>query len=99
MRSVLHLWNDDRGNGTLTAEWLFLMAIMVVGLTGGLIGMRDAILNEMQETTDTITSINRGFRMSARSHSAAATDGTSASDTTHTTGNSGASASAATISD
>src|SRR5207244_498899 len=87
MRPILHLWNDDRGSGLLTAEWLFLMTIMVIGITGGLVSMRDTIRNELQETGDTITSMNRGFRLSAQSHSAAATAGTSASDTTHTMAN------------
>ena len=85
MRAILRLWHDDRGSGVLTGEWLFLMAIMVIGITGGLISMRDTIRDELQDTGEAIKGIGRGFRLSAQSQSAAATAGSSASDTTRTT--------------
>ncbi len=93
MRLVLRLWHDDCGSGLITAEWLFLMAVMVIGLTAGLVHMRDTVRGELQDTADTVSGITQGFRLSARKHAEAAVAGTSASDSTRSTAADGTSAS------
>ena len=97
MHFLSRLWNDDRGAGLLTAEWMFLMAILVLGLTSGLVSMRNTLLNELQDTGDTINSITHGFRLSAQSAAASATGGSSASDSTRSLVNGSVSPSTAEI--
>ena len=97
MHVLSRLWNDDCGVGVLTAEWLFLMSILVVGLVGGFVSMRQTLLNELQDTGETISSVGHGFRLSAQSHAAAAAAGSSASDSTRSLTNGSVSPSTAEI--
>jgi hypothetical protein len=91
------LWNDDCGFAGLTIEWLFMIAILIIGLIAGWIAIRQAILSELVETGQAILSLNQSFSFSGQSNCEAITAGSSASDTTNTIFNGSVSASTAAI--
>jgi uncharacterized membrane protein len=80
---LVRVWNDDRGSGPLTGEWLFLFAILVLGLITGLVAMRQALLSELAETADSLMSLNQSYDPSGQSNCQSSTAFSSASDTTN----------------
>jgi hypothetical protein len=75
-----NLWNDDNGSGLLTAEWLFIFAILVLGIIAGLVAVRQAILSELVESAQALLAINQSFSFSGQSNCEAITAGSSAVD-------------------
>jgi Flp pilus assembly pilin Flp len=78
------LWNDDSGVGLLSAEWLFLFAILVLGIITGLVAVRQALISELTESAQSLLAINQSFSFSGQSNCEAFTGGSSGSDTTNT---------------
>src|SRR5262245_34466589 len=97
MRQMLKLWNDDCGSGVLTLEWLFIIAIMVIGLITGFVAVRQALLSELIETAQAILALNQSFSFSGQSNCESSTAGSSGSDTTNTISDVSVSASTANI--
>jgi len=97
MRHLVKLWNDDCGSGLLTGEWLFLFAILVLGLITGLVAVRQALLSELIETAQAILALNQSYSFSGQSNCESSTAGSSASDTTNTISDASVSASTASI--
>jgi len=91
------LWNDDGGFSALTIEWLFMIAILVIGLITGWVAVRQALLSELVETAQSILALDQSFSFSGQSNCEASTAGTSASDTTNTIANFSVNASTANI--
>ncbi len=95
------LWNDDGGSGLMTAEWLFLFAILVLGVISGLVAVRQALISELVESAQSILAINQSYSFSGQSNCEAITGGSSAvdidlTDTTNLTGISNGSVGAST---
>jgi Flp pilus assembly pilin Flp len=58
MRKLLQrLWNDDSG-ALIATEWVFVATIMVLGAITGLVAVRQAILSELTEFANAVTSLN-----------------------------------------
>ena len=93
-----NLWNDDCGTGLITAEWLFLFTILVLGLISGLVAVRQALISELVESAQALMAVNQSFSFTGQSNCEASTAGSSASDTTNTIGEGSAAPSTAAIS-
>jgi hypothetical protein len=78
------LWNDDRGAGLLTAEWLFLFVILVLGVITGLVTLRQALISELTESAQALLALNQSFSFSGQSNCESSVAGSSGSDTTNT---------------
>ena len=95
---IRKLWNDDCGSGLLSAEWLFLFAILVLGIITGLVAVRQALISELTESAQALLALNQSFSFSGQSNCESSTAGSSASDTTNTIGEGSVAASTAAIS-
>jgi hypothetical protein len=91
------LWNDDCGVGLLSAEWLFLFAILILGIITGLVAVRQALISELTESAQSLLALNQSFSFSGQSNCEAFTGGSSGSDTTNTINESSTFASTANI--
>lgn len=60
MRLLRRLWNDDAG-ALLTAEWLFMATILVIGLVAGLVAIRNAVNNELEEMAGAIGALSQSY--------------------------------------
>ena len=47
--------------GVLSFEWILICVVLVVGIIGGLAGVRHAFLQEMVDTTNAIDAIDVKF--------------------------------------
>src|SRR5215475_2932398 len=98
MRQMLNLWNDDCGSGLLTAEWLFIFVILVLGIISGLVAVRQAVISELVETAQALLALNQSFSFSGQSNCESSTAGSAASDTNNTIGEGSVNATPAVIS-
>lgn len=60
MTLLKRFWNRKRKprRGVLTFEWILLVTILVIGIIGGLGGVRTAIVGELQDLKGAIESLN-----------------------------------------
>lgn len=72
-RILRQLWRDDDGS-VIAAEYLMLAGVVVLGGFSGVAAVRDATVNEGQETAQSIKTLNQSYR-TPTSSSAAATAG------------------------
>jgi Flp pilus assembly pilin Flp len=64
MSSILRkLWNDDAG-AILAVEWTLLTSVMVMGVTGGAVMVRDAVNAQMANVATTIQTMTPQFTFS-----------------------------------
>ena len=77
---LLKLWNDERGSGLLTAEWLFLFAILALGIISGIVAVRQALISELVESAQAVLAINQSYSFSGQSNCEAITAGSSGVD-------------------
>jgi len=54
------LWQDDCG-GVITAEYLLLGSILTVGTISGMTAMRDATVEEMKESGNTMRAVREHY--------------------------------------
>ena len=47
--------------GVLTFEWILLLTLVVIGVIGGIAGIRDAVIHEAQGTSGAIVSLDQGY--------------------------------------
>ena len=80
MRQMLKLWNDDCGSGLLSAEWLFLFAILVLGIITGLVAVRQALISELTESAQALLALNQSFSFSGQSNCESSTAGSQFTD-------------------
>jgi hypothetical protein len=78
------LWNDDCGSGLLSAEWILLFTILVLGIITGLVAVRQALISELVESAQALMAISQSFSFSGQSNCESSTAGSSASDSTNT---------------
>jgi hypothetical protein len=80
MTMLRNLWNDDSGSGLITIEWLFLAAILAIGVITGLVAVRQALISELVETAQALLALNHSFSFSGQSNCESFTAGSSASE-------------------
>lgn len=74
------LWNDEAGFVTL--EYLFGATILVIGMTVGLVVLKNSINAELTELGDAITSLSQTYSYSGEAFgTCASTSGSQATDT------------------
>ncbi len=76
------IWNDDRG-ALLSAEWVFLATIIVIGLIAGMVQIRNAIVGEMAEIAGAISALDQSYGftgLTAGNNNCCFVSGTYASD-------------------
>ena len=74
------LWNDEAGFVTL--EYLFGATILVIGMTVGLVFLKNSINAELVELGQAITSLNQSYSFNGEQFGCASTAGSAATDTT-----------------
>ena len=57
------LWCEDEG--VLTFEWIMLLTLLVIGVIGGVAGIRDAIIHEAQSVVGAIVSLDQSYTIVA----------------------------------
>ena len=53
------LWCEDEG--VLTFEWILLLTLLVIGVIGGVAGIRDAIIHECQGVVGAMVSLDQSY--------------------------------------
>ena len=56
-------WREDEG--ILTFEWILLLTLLVIGVIGGVAGIRDAILHEAQGVVGAMVSLDQSYFVTA----------------------------------
>src|SRR5438128_8925267 len=80
MRFLKQLWADDVG-ALISAEYLFVATILVIGIVVGLANVRDAVNAELTEFGNALLALSQGYTISGVSGCSATTDGSAAIDT------------------
>ncbi len=57
------LWSEDEG--VLTFEWIMLLTLLVIGVIGGVAGIRDALIHEAQSVVGAIVSLDQSYSIVA----------------------------------
>jgi Flp pilus assembly pilin Flp len=78
------LWKDEAG--LVTLEYLFAATIIVIGLTVGLVALKNSINAELSELGQAITSLNQSYSFSGQAFGSCATTGGSNAVDTNGTG-------------
>jgi len=55
------LWREDEG--ILTFEWILLLTLLVIGVIGGIAGIRDAIIHECQGVVGAMVSLDQSYEV------------------------------------
>jgi len=88
MKNLLRkLWNDDCG-AILTAEYLTLGSVVVLGGVAGLNAMQNSINSEMQEFGNSVRSIRQTYAAPGFRAGGASTSGSAATDSGYRGGSS-----------
>jgi len=53
------LWCEDEG--ILTFEWILLLTLLVIGVIGGVAGIRDAIIHECQGVVGAMVNLDQSY--------------------------------------
>jgi Flp pilus assembly pilin Flp len=75
-----NLWKDDCG-ALLSAEFLFISTILVIGVIVGLSTVRAALNAELSELANAILALSQGYTVSGQSGSTGSVDGSGTFDT------------------
>jgi Flp pilus assembly pilin Flp len=57
------LWQDE-GGALLSIEWAFVATILVVGVTTGLVAVRNAVNSELAEVANAFSALNQSYSFS-----------------------------------
>jgi len=57
------LWCEDEG--ILTFEWILLLTLLVIGVIGGVAGIRDAIVHECQGVVGAMMALDQSYAVAA----------------------------------
>ena len=57
------LWREDEG--VLTFEWILLLTLLVIGVIGGVAGIRDAIIHECGGVVGAMVSLDQSYVVQA----------------------------------
>lgn len=73
-------WNDEAGFATL--EYLFGATIIAIGVTVGLVALKNSINSELSELGQAVTGLSQGYSFNGQAWGAcASTDGSTVTDT------------------
>lgn len=53
------LWEDE--NGVLSFEWVLLLTLLTIGIVGGLVAARDAIVDELGDVAQAMVAVDNSF--------------------------------------
>ena len=53
------MWSDDEG--VLTFEWILLLTLLVIGVIGGIAGIRDALIHEGESVAMAVVSLDQSY--------------------------------------
>ena len=56
---MMRLWREDEG--ILTFEWILLLTLLVIGVIGGVAGIRDAIIHECQGVVGAMMALDQSY--------------------------------------
>lgn len=56
---MTRIWRQDEG--VVTFEWILLLTLLVIGVVGGVAGIRDAILHECQGVVGAMVSLDQSY--------------------------------------
>ena len=59
----LHIWRDEQG--VLTFEWVLLLTLLVIGIIGGLVAVRDAMSVELIDVAGAAAAVNLSYSVPA----------------------------------
>ena len=58
---LMRLWREDEG--VLTFEWIMLLTLLVIGVIGGVAGIRDAINQQCQNVVGAMVSLDQSYNV------------------------------------
>ena len=76
---MLKLWNDD-GGAIIAVEWIFFVAIVLIGLIVGFVTIRNAVVDEITVLSNAIDSISVCYAFSGLSNCEASVCGSQVTD-------------------
>ena len=79
MRLFLKLWKDDCG-ALIATEWVFVATILVLGIITGLVAVRSAVINELDDFANALLALNQSYSFSGQSNCQSSTAGSSFAD-------------------
>jgi Flp pilus assembly pilin Flp len=62
-RCIRKLWNDEAG--VLSFEWSLLLALLTIGIVGGLVGARDAITDELGDVAEAMLALDDSYTITS----------------------------------
>lgn len=66
MKSLaLQIWDDDSG-AMLTTEYVYAVALLIIGIIGGFVAVRSALLSGLNQTAQSINSLNSSYRITGQ---------------------------------
>ena len=77
---LCRFWRDDNG-AIISAEYLFVATILVIGIVVGLTSLRQAINTELTELGNALLALSQGFTINGTSNDNASVDGSQVIDT------------------
>jgi hypothetical protein len=83
MGTLKQFWNDD-GGALISAEYLFIGTILVIGVIVGLTNLREAVNVELTELGNALLALSQGFAISGSSGTGGNISGSQAIDTPST---------------
>src|SRR3974390_2700051 len=57
---IAKLWNDE-GGALISVEWVFVATILVLGVTVGLVAVRNAVNSELAEAANAFSALNQSY--------------------------------------
>lgn len=57
------IWKNEEGG--LVLEWIFLFTVLVIGIVGGIVILRDAVIIEAGETAGAAMALNTNYEVTA----------------------------------
>ena len=73
------LWNDDSGI-VIQTELVFLLTILVIGTVTALVALRQAIISELTEISQSLMALNQSYSFSGQSNCQSSTAGSASED-------------------
>ena len=82
MRQLMRkLWKDDCG-ALIATEWVFVATILVLGSITGLVAVRQAVLEELEDFANAVMALDQSYSFSGQSNCESSTAGSQFIDVT-----------------
>ena len=63
MHRMNQIWREE--DGVLTFEWILLITVLVIGITGGISAVRDALIGELGDVSEGVVSLDQSYWVNA----------------------------------